>query len=120
MKASRRSLLALLALVLGITATSTWWAGRHEAVLGQQLAALAQPGDIRMLASQDCAFCMLARQWFKRHQVHYSECLIEQEPACRAEFEAQRAAGTPLMLVHGQPQLGFNPERILAALRRGA
>ena len=49
MQASRRSLLGLVALVLAISVASTWWGQRHEARLGEQVAALAAPGDLRML-----------------------------------------------------------------------
>jgi len=120
MKTSRRSLVVLALLVLGVTAASEWWAGRAEAQLGRQVAALARPGDIRMLASETCGICVVARRWFSEHQVPFAECLIERDAACKAEFDALRAAGTPVMVVRGQAQLGFNPERLRAALQRGA
>jgi hypothetical protein len=34
------------------------------------------------------------------------------------QFEALRAAGTPVLLVRGQPQLGFNPQRLLQTLQQ--
>ncbi len=116
-KTSRRSLVVLAALVLGTTAASEWWARRAEAQLGTQVAALAQAGDIRMLASETCGICVVARRWFTEHRVPFAECLIERDAACKAEFEALRAAGTPVMVVRGQPQLGFSPERLRAALQ---
>lgn len=117
MNASRRSLLGLVALVLVLTAASEWWTRRAEAQLGQQVAALAKAGDIRMLASDTCGICVVARRWMTEHQVPFAECTIERDDACKAEFEALRAAGTPVMVVRGQPQLGFNPERLRAALQ---
>lgn len=120
MKATRRDLLVLGTLVLGITAASQWWAQHQASQLGRQVAAMAGPGDIRMLASVTCSICVVARRWFDEHQVAYTECLIERDVSCKAEFEARRAVGTPLMLVRGQPQLGFNPERLRAALQPGA
>jgi glutaredoxin len=116
MKTSPRSLLVLGVLVLAATAASEWWASRAEARLGQQVAALARSGDIRMLASETCGICVVARRWFNEHQVPFAECLIERDAACKAEFDAMRAVGTPVMVVRGQPQLGFNPERLRAAL----
>ena len=116
---SRRALFGLVLLVLAASAASQWWAGRHESTLGQQVAALAAPGDIHMIASDSCGVCIVARQWFTRHGVPYTECSIERDAACRADFEQRRAAGTPLLLVRGQPQLGFSPERVKAALAAG-
>lgn len=117
MAASRRSLFGLALLVLAITALSSWWAGRSEQALGARVASLAAPGDIRMLSSETCAICTVARRWFTEHRVAYSECLIERDTACRAEFDALGARGTPVLVVRGQPQLGFSPERLSAALQ---
>ncbi len=118
LNASRRSLLALAALVLGITAASTWWAGRHEALIGRHVAALAGPGDIRMLSSDTCGLCVVARNWLQQNAVAFSECSIERDAACRAAFVASRSPGTPVLLVRQQTQVGFNPERLQAALQQ--
>jgi hypothetical protein len=63
---------------------------------------------------------VVARRWFTTHSVTFSESGIEREAACRADFEARRAPGTPVMLVRGVPQLGFSPERLRAALEAGS
>ena len=116
-KTSKRSLLGLVALVLAVSVASQWWVGRHEQRLGGQVAALAQPGDIRMLSSETCAVCTVARGWFTEHRVPFSECLIERDAQCQADFDATRSPGTPVILVRGVPQLGFNPERLRLALQ---
>lgn len=115
--ASRRSLLLLAALVLGTTAASTWWAERQQGRVGRQVAAWAGPGDIRMLSSDSCGICAAARTWFDQQGVAYSECSIERDAACRAAFEASRSPGTPVLLVRRQTLVGFNPERLHAALQ---
>ena len=120
MTAARRSLLGLVVLVMCITGLSSWWAGRSGYALGERVAALAAPGDIRMLSSQTCAICTVARRWFIKHGVVHCECLIERDAACRAAFEALGARGTPVLVVRGQPQLGFSPERLRVALQPGA
>jgi glutaredoxin len=112
-----RSLLQLGALVLAVSFAHTWWQGRQAQSVGDTIAALAAPGDIRMISSETCGPCLAARQWLQRHEVAFSECLIERDAACRAEFEAWRAPGTPVIVVRGQPQLGFQPERLAAALQ---
>ncbi len=112
-----RSGLGLVLLLLAIGAASSWYNGQQQRSLGQQVAALAQPGDIRMLSSETCAICALARSWLTEHRVPFSECLIERDAACRAEHQAMRAPGTPVLVVRGRPQLGFSPEQLQAALR---
>ncbi|MDP3084421.1 MAG: glutaredoxin family protein [Rubrivivax sp.] len=118
MVTSWRSLLGLLALVLAVAGASQWWSSRHEQRLGAQLAALAAPGDIRMLSSETCVFCAVARRWFSEHGVRFSECFIERDADCAAAYQALLSPGTPLLLVRGQQQLGFSPERVLGALKR--
>jgi glutaredoxin len=120
MGTNRRSIFGLILLVLAVSAASQWWAGRSQAQLGEKLSALARPGDIQMLSSTTCAFCTVARQWMQRHDVAFSECFIEKDAACAARFEAVRAPGTPLLLVRGQAQTGFDAQRVLEALGRGA
>lgn len=115
--ANLRTLLQLGAIVLGVSLAHGWWQGRQAQSVGQTIAALAAPGDIRMISSETCGPCLAARLWLQRHEVAFSECLIERDAACRAEFEAWRAPGTPVMVVRGQAQLGFQPERLAAALQ---
>jgi phage gp46-like protein len=68
---SRGSIFGLMAMLLVVSAATQWWAGRSQAQLGDALAALAQPGDIRMLSSTTCGYCKLARQWMQRHGVAF-------------------------------------------------
>jgi glutaredoxin len=110
------SLLSLLLLVLVVGATSQWWSGHRAAEVGSALAAQARPGDIRMLASETCSICASARAWFDRHHVRYTECMIERDLACRQTFEATGSPGTPVLLVRGQVQIGFDPAQIQSAL----
>jgi glutaredoxin len=120
MDASRRSLLGLVVLVVAVTAASQWWQGHQDRQLGQQVATLARPGDIHMLASETCSACWMARAWFKEHKVTFSECMIETDSACRRTFDQHGQPGTPVMVVRGQPQLGFDPGRLHRALQQRA
>lgn len=119
MNPSRASLLALVLLVLAISGASQWWGHRQEMAMGDEIARLAGPGDIQMLASDTCAICALARGWFDSHGVTYTECSIERDADCRARFDALRAPGTPVILVRGRPELGFDPGRLRARLVEG-
>jgi len=120
MTPSRRSIFGLVAMLLAVSAATRWWAGHSQVRLGDKLAALARPGDIQMLSSTTCAYCSVARQWMQQHGVEFSECFIETDQACAAQFEAVRAPGTPMLLVRGEPQVGFDAQRVLDALGRGA
>lgn len=116
----RRSLLGLGVLLLAVSTAQTWWANRYDARLGASVAALAAPGEIRMISSERCAICQLARQWLLQHQVPFKECLIERDSACRAAFEASGAPGTPVFQVRGQQMLGFRAEGLKELLERQA
>ena len=114
-----RSLLVLLALVVGAGAAAQWWSSSRDGRLGAQLAAAARAGDIRMLSSDTCVYCVTARRWLTRHSVAFEECFIERDTQCRALYEATQARGTPTLIVRGKAQLGFDAERVLAALTPG-
>ena len=119
-RVSRGSLAALLVLVLVASAASQWWSGRAEARQGERLAALAQPGDIRMISSETCAYCEAARRWMTRHGVRFDECFIERDAQCRALHDATPARATPTLLVRGQVQVGFDAQRIARTLEAAA
>jgi glutaredoxin len=113
-----RALLGLVLLILAASVAQQWWAARHDKSLGTQVAALAGPGDIRMLSSEVCAICTVARAWLRENKVPFSECLIERDANCRADHEAMRASGTPVLVVRGQPMQGWSPELLRSALER--
>jgi glutaredoxin len=116
MAATRRTWIALAAIVVMATATQSWWSSRSTDRVAAEVARLAAPGDIRMLSSTTCPICTRARNWFKAHEVAYDECFIETDAACAARFQQTRSPGTPVILVRGRPLVGFNPERIALAL----
>lgn len=115
---SRKAWLGLLVLVLVVSTANQWWVGRQKAALGRQVAELARAGDIHMLSSDSCAICVVARGWLTENKVPFTECSIERDTACRDTFDATRAPGTPVMLVRGQPQVGFDAQRVLQRLQQ--
>ena len=116
MSPDRRTLLGAVLVALGVGGASQFHGQWQESQLGRQMAQAAGVGDIRMLASQTCAYCVLARAWLQRNGVVFSECLIETDAACAAEYRAHGGPGTPLLIVRGQPQLGFDPQRVVDRL----
>ena len=117
MNVGPRSIALLVTLVLVVSAGMQWWGHAGEQSRGERLAALAQPGDIRMLSSETCVFCTAARRWMTEHRVRFEECFIERDAQCKALYDATLARGTPTLIVRGQVQLGFNASNILAALQ---
>jgi Glutaredoxin len=123
-----RLLLALaVVLLLGAVAAQWWHTSRH-ARFGAEMAALAQPGDIHLMAARDCEACATARAWLRQHEVRFTECSIDQDPRCAEEF---RALGSdpaspdgkrwpPTLRVRGEVQQGFHPQRIFERLRQRA
>jgi glutaredoxin len=109
-----------VALILGVSLASAGWARYQQRQVGQQVAALAAPGDVRMLSSDTCAICVVARRWLQTHQVAFAECSIERDAACQQAFVASLSPGTPVLLVHGQVLVGFDAAQLLQALQRGA
>lgn len=108
-------------LPLILVASIAWgaaWALRSWQGIGQaaRLQAVTRPGDIVMLSSTTCYFCRQARSWLNEHGVPHNECFIETDAACRAQFQALQAQGTPTFLVRGKRVVGFDREAMLAAL----
>ena len=109
-------LIALIALVaaaaVGMQALQGWTRAR----LGAQVAALAKPSDIRMIASATCVYCAQARDWFESNGVPFSECLIERDARCAETYAMLMAPGTPVLLVRGQRLVGFSAQAVADAL----
>ena len=110
---SRLGLVLLVVLFGAATQGVHWWSDQR---VGAQVAAQAQPGDIRMIASDSCVYCAEARRWFDAHRVPFSECLIERDANCAGQYGALMTPGTPLLLVRGTPLRGFDPRAIADAL----
>lgn len=116
MAISRRAALGLGVWLLLMSTASHWWADRQDREQGARVAALARAGDIRMLSSQTCTVCAVAREWFTEHRVAFTECLIERDDACRQAYEAERAPAAPVIVVRGRALQGFSPQSLQAAL----
>jgi glutaredoxin len=108
------SLALLLLAVWGGTQGLQMWSARQ---LGNEAATNAKPGDIQMISSVSCVYCAKARAWFTEQKVPFTECFVERDAACAAQYRGLLAPGTPIILVRGQPQIGFSTQRVVAALR---
>ena len=115
MKLPPTSLLAVIA----VAWLASWaWRGHVAAEDGVELARLARPGDIRMISSETCPYCLAARQWMTQQGVPFGECFIERDAACAEDFQAQGAVGTPTLVVRGQRVIGFDRARLMEILKQ--
>ena len=103
--------------VVALTALASWaWRGHIAGQDGELMAQRAKPGDIRMISSETCGYCVVARRYMTQQGVPFSECFIERDAACASDYQALGAQGTPTLVVRGRAILGFDRERIIAAL----
>jgi glutaredoxin len=109
------SLALLLVVVWGGTQALQAWSRQR---LGADVAAHAKPGDIAMISSLTCLYCAAAREWFTEYRVPFAECFIESDAACDAKFNTLLSPGTPVLLVRGQRQVGFDAQRVAKALQQ--
>lgn len=107
--------LSLLVVIALAALASSAWRGRAASQDGRLLAQRARPGDIRMLSSQTCPYCLAARRWMTAEGVPFSECFIESDARCAADYQASGAAGTPTFIVRGQRVIGFDRMRLIEA-----
>jgi glutaredoxin len=103
--------------VIAVASLASWgWRSHVSAQDARQLAARVQPGDIRMISSQTCGWCTVARRWFKDEGIPFQECFLERDEQCRADYVARGGLGTPTLVVRGQTVVGFDRARMLEIL----
>ena len=110
--------LSLLAVVAVTWLASTAWRGHVADRDGELLAQRVQPGDIRMISSETCPYCLAARRWMKDEGIAFDECFIERDAPCRADYQARGGMGTPTLVVRGRTVLGFDRARIIEILKQ--
>ena len=103
-----------LSAILFLSVLSTLQASRGT----QDLALYVKPGDLQMISSLTCTYCTQARRWFEKHQLPFSECFIEKDPACAKAYLDLRTPGTPVIFIKGQKLLGFDPHRMTKILKK--
>ena len=72
----------------------------------------ANPPEILMFGTQSCKYCKLARQFFDKHQLPYTEHDIDTSDKHREMFYLMGGKGTPLIIVNGQVIHGFDERYI--------
>lgn len=103
------SLLAVAALAWGGSAAWRSHVARDD---GEALVQRVKPGDIRMISSETCPYCLAARRWMTQQGIPFKECFVERDAQCLADYQALGAMGTPTMVVRGERVIGFDRARI--------
>lgn len=76
----------------------------------------ANPPEIVMFGSRSCRYCHLAKEFFAKHNLPYTEHDIELSDKHRELFYMMGGRGTPLLIVNGEIIHGFEESLIRDAL----
>ena len=76
----------------------------------------ADPPKIIMYGTQSCMYCYVAREFFKKHQLPYTEYDIEQSDKYMQMFYMLGGKGTPLIIVNKEIIYGYDEQLIRDAL----
>lgn len=76
----------------------------------------ADPPSIIMYSSQNCMYCHIAKQFFAKHNLPYTEYDIDNSLKNRDTFAILGGRGTPLLIVNKQIIHGYDERQIRAAL----
>jgi glutaredoxin len=78
-----------------------------------------QPPDVRLFTQAGCAGSRKVRAWLAARGVAFVERNVTGDPDAAKEPLATGHVGTPLLLVGGEPVVGFQPDQLAAALADG-
>ncbi len=76
----------------------------------------ANPPEIIMFGTQQCKYCEVARDFFARHQLPYTEHDIEISDQAMQRFYLLGGKGTPLLIINRQIIHGYDERMIRNAL----
>ncbi len=110
--------ISLLLVVAMAWLGSQAWRGHVADKDGAVLVQRVKPGDIRMVSSETCPYCLAARRWMTQEGIPFQECFIERDSQCLADYQALGAVGTPTLVVRGQRVIGFDRARILDIINK--
>lgn len=85
------------------------------------LASSMSADDVVIYTQPGCAYCELAKRWLDEHGFQYTECDIQADSHCAAEFKRYLGTGTPYVVTRRGGNIrhlrnGFTSAAFLAAL----
>lgn len=75
--------------------------------------------QVVIYAATWCGVCKRAKQYFKAHNIPYTEYDIERSRKGRLDYKKLNGRGVPIILVGDQRMDGFSPERFQALYQGG-
>lgn len=90
----------------------------------QALAQSVKAHEITLYGTADCIYCTQAKQWLNQNQFAFTDCDINNNAQCAAQFKHHQGYGTPLIVIqrHGKQHImrnGFDSDEFLLALQSG-
>lgn len=78
---------------------------------------MAQDHKVTIYTTPTCAFCKLAKEYFKQHKIEYTEKDVTEDMAAQAEMLAKsQQMGVPVIDIDGQIVVGFDQPRLESLL----
>ena len=73
--------------------------------------------NVSIYTTPTCGYCRLAKDFFKEHNIAYTEYNVAEDAEKRKEMiEKSGQMGVPVMFIGDNMIIGFNEEKIKAAL----
>lgn len=74
------------------------------------------PPEIFMYSSQNCAYCYITKEFFKKHNLPYTEYDIERSEKHMKMFYLLGGSGTPLVIINNEIIHGYDERLMRKAL----
>ena len=74
--------------------------------------------QVKIYTTTHCPFCVMAKDFFRKHNVKYAEVNVEKDTAAAEEMiEKSGQMGVPVIDVDGKIIVGFNKPALERALK---
>ena len=68
---------------------------------------------VKIYSTPTCVYCKLAKEFFKKNNIQYTEKNVAEDEASRAEMmEKSGQMGVPVIMVDNSVVVGFNAEKL--------
>lgn len=82
------------------------------------LAASTSAADVTIYTTSWCPNCRNATRWMREQGFAFTECDVERDPACTAQWQRLDGHGVPVLTVRGHVMKdGFDSDEFVAALK---
>ena len=73
---------------------------------------------VKIYTTNHCPYCVMAKEFFKKNDVKYTEINVEEDEAAAEEMiEKSGQMGVPVIEINGEIIVGFNRNAIEKALK---